>query len=227
MNNMNNAEIMQLFTDVGAVISDSHFVYSSGRHSSVYINKDAVYVHTKTIAKLCELMTRPYDAQQIDVVVGPVLGGIVLSQWVAHALNARRLGGETLAVYAEKENDSPDKQFAFHRGYDCYIPGKNILVVEDVLTTGGSARKVIELVRQHGGNVVGLSALCNRGNVQAKDVGDVPISTLLTISLETYEEDECPFCKQGVPVNTDLGKGRAFLARKAQKTQQAQQEQRV
>ena len=214
METTNNTEIMRLFTDVGAIISDSHFVYSSGRHSSVYVNKDAVYVHTTTIAKLCELMARPYNAEQIDVVVGPVLGGIVLSQWVAHALNQRRASGETLAVYAEKENDTPNKLFAFHRGYDRYIVGKNILVVEDVLTTGGSVRSVIELIRQHGGNVVGLSVLCNRGNVQAKDVGNVPISALLTISLETYTEAECPFCKQGVPINTDLGKGRAFLARK-------------
>ena len=211
---MNNADIMRLFTDVGAIITDSHFVYSSGRHSSVYVNKDAVYVHSKTIAALCELMARPYEAEQIDVVVGPVLGGIVLSQWVAHALNERRASGETLAVYAEKENDRPDKLFAFHRGYDRYIAGKNILVVEDVLTTGGSVRKVIELVRQHGGNVVGLSALCNRGGVQAHDVGDVPIASLLTIDLATYTAAECPFCKQGVPINTDLGKGRAFLARK-------------
>lgn len=214
METMNNTDIMRLFTDVGAIISDNHFVYSSGRHSSVYVNKDAVYVHTKTIATLCELMARPYDAQQIDVVVGPVLGGIVLSQWVAHALNARRSSGETLAVYAEKENDSPDKLFAFHRGYDRYIAGKNILVVEDVLTTGGSVRKVIELVREHGGNVVGLSALCNRGGVQAHDVGNVPIASLLTITLETYTEEECPFCKQGVPINIDLGKGRAFLVQK-------------
>ena len=87
-------------------------------------------------------------------------------------------------------------------------------MVEDVLTTGGSARQVIELVRRHGGNVIGLSALCNRGNVQAADVGDVAIHTLVTIALETYAEEDCPFCRQQVPINTELGKGRAFLARK-------------
>ena len=99
---MNDPKIMQMFTDVGAVISDGHFVYSSGRHSSVYINKDALYLHTKTTSWLCQLMARQYDTNQVDVVVGPVLGGIVLSQWVAHQLNATRSSGETLAVYAEK-----------------------------------------------------------------------------------------------------------------------------
>jgi orotate phosphoribosyltransferase len=210
---MNDPAIMQLFADVGAIVSDSHFVYSSGRHSSVYINKDALYLHTQTISKLCQLMALPYNSDQIDVVVGPVLGGIVLSQWVAHHLNARRSSGETLAVYAEKDGDGADKIFSFHRGYDKYIANKNILVVEDILTTGGSARQVIELVRRHGGNVVGLSALCNRGNVQPADVGDVPIHTLVSVTLETFPEEECPFCQQQVPINTELGKGRAFLVR--------------
>src|SRR2546421_6467949 len=210
---MNDPRIMQMFADVGAIVSESHFVYSSGRHSSVYINKDALYLHTQTISALCQLMASPYSAEQVDAVVGPVLGGIVLSQWVAHHLNTSRAGGETLAIYAEKGSDSTDKQFFFNRGYDTYIPGKNILVVEDVLTTGGSARQVIELVRKHGGNVVGLSALCNRGSVQPQDVGNVPLHTLITLPLETFTEADCPFCRQRTPVNTELGKGKAFLAK--------------
>src|SRR5207248_9748758 len=176
---MNDPEIMQMFVDAGAIVTDSHFVYSSGRHSSVYINKDALYLHTKVISGLCRLMAQPYNAGEIDVVVGPVLGGIVLSQWVACYLNASRSSGETLSLYAEKEGDGLDKKFLFRRGYDRYIPGKKVLVVEDVLTTGGSARQVIELVRAQGGTVVGLSALCNRGDVQPGDIGDVPISTLI------------------------------------------------
>src|SRR5215475_4547785 len=110
---MNDPRIMQIFADVGAVVSDSHFVYSSGRHSSVYVNKDALYLHTGVISTLCQEIAHPYDADQIDVVVGPILGGIVLSQWVAHHLSTKRSSGETLAVYAEKEGDGPDKSFLF------------------------------------------------------------------------------------------------------------------
>jgi orotate phosphoribosyltransferase len=209
---MKDPQVMQLFADVGAVASDSHFVYSSGRHSSVYINKDALYVHTAVIATLCERMARPYDAEQIDVVVAPVLGGIVLSQWVSHHLNQRRTTGETLAIFAEKEGDGPDKKFVFQRGYSKFIPAKNVLVVEDILTTGGSARQVVELVRRYGGNVVGLSVLCNRGNVQPGDVGNVPLHALISVPLETYTAENCPFCQQRIPINTELGKGRAFLA---------------
>ncbi len=209
---MNDPKIMQMFADVGAVVSDSHFVYSSGRHSSVYINKDALYLHTETISFLCRLMARPFTADQVDIVVGPVQGGIILTQWVAFHLSARRSSGESLAIYAEKGSDGQDKKCHFSRGYDKYIAGKNVLVVEDVLTTGASARQVIELVRKHGGNVLGLSALCNRGQVEAKDVGDVSINSLISVTLETFVAEQCPYCAQGVPINVELGKGKAFLA---------------
>jgi orotate phosphoribosyltransferase len=208
---MNEPRILQMFLDVGAVVRDSHFVYTSGRHSSVYINKDAVYLHTGIISALCREMARPYAAEQIDVVVGPVMGGIILSQWVAHYLNEQRETGETLAVYAEKGTDSVDKQFFFGRGYDKYISGKNVLIAEDILTTGGSVRQVVELVRRQGGNVVGITALCNRGNVQPDAVGGVPIHALIAIDLDTYAPEDCPFCRNNVPINTELGKGRAFL----------------
>jgi orotate phosphoribosyltransferase len=209
----NNDAILQVFVDLGAIIRDSHFVYTSGRHSSVYINKDALYLHSEAISMLCREMARPYFSVRVDVVVGPVLGGVVLSQWVAHHLNSQRTTGETLAIYAEKSDDDADKKFMFTRGYDRYIPGQNVLIVEDILTTGGSVRQIVDLVRRHGGSVSGVSALCNRGNVQAGDIGDVPIHSLLELSLQTYSAEECPFCQQRIPINSELGKGRAFLAR--------------
>jgi orotate phosphoribosyltransferase len=246
---MNDPEIMQKFIAVGAIVTDSHFVYTSGRHGPVYINKDALYVHPEIISVLCQRMAQSYDPNTIDVVVAPVLGGIILSQWVAHALNQHRNNAnispstprndvnmpssdprrdvglspsarnqsptETLAVFAEKSTDTPDKHFHFTRGYDKYIPNKNILVVEDVLATGSSIRQVIELIRQHNGHVIGVSALCNRGNVQPPDIGNVPINALINIDLQTYPAEECPLCASHVPINTELGKGQAFLAKKA------------
>lgn len=211
---MNDPEMLQMFTAVGAIVTNGHFIYTSGRHSSIYINKDALYAHTKLISSLCQLMAQPYNGDQIDVVVGPVLGGIVLSQWVAHHLNVNRTNGETLAIFAEKGDDGINKHFFFGRGYDKFISGRNILIVEDLLTTGGSVRQVIETVRGYGGNVVGMSVLCNRGNVQPADVGNVPIHALISLSLETYTEQTCPFCQQQIPVNTEMGKGRAFLSKK-------------
>src|SRR5215472_574108 len=118
---MNEPEIMQKFVAVGAIVRDAHFVYTSGRHGSVYINKDALYVHPEVISVLCQQMAEAYDPNSIDVVVAPVLGGIVLSQWVAHALNQRRRGeplrspSETLAVSEDRRGEplrSPSETLA-------------------------------------------------------------------------------------------------------------------
>lgn len=210
---MNSQDVLQLLTDVQAIIANSHIVLTSGRHTSAYVNKDALYLHPQPTSTCCQLIANAYDARQIDAVVGPVLGGIILAQWVAYHLNVSRSTGETLALYAEKEGSGAEKRLFFSRGYGPLVAGKNVLVVEDVLVTGGSARKVIELVRSQGGKVVGLSALCNRGGVRPEDVGGVPLQALSQISFASWAEEECPLCRQGVPINTEVGKGRAFLTR--------------
>jgi orotate phosphoribosyltransferase len=212
---MNKQSIMARLTDAGAIITDSHIVYTSGKHGRAYVNKDAIYLHTATISELCRVMSAEFDADQIDVVAGPTIGGVVLSQWVTHHLNLRRKSGETLSVYSEEEDGPSGKIRVFKRGYDALISGNNVLVVEDVLNTGGSARKVVEAVKACGGNVVAVTVLCNRGNVQSSDVGDVPLHALTEVTLEAWPEEECPLCREGVPVNTKVGKGKAYLESKA------------
>jgi len=211
---VNNEAIMQILTKVGAIITNSHIVYTSERHGNAYINKDALYTHTKETSQLCKIMAEQYDANKIDVVIGPIIGGVVLSQWVAHHLNSNRSEGETLALYAEKEGEGEDKKLVIKRGYDAYIPGKNIVVVEDVITTGGSAGKVIEIVKALGGNVIALSALCNRGGIKPSDIGNVPIHALTTITMDSWTEQECPLCKEKIAINTSVGKGKIFLQKR-------------
>jgi orotate phosphoribosyltransferase len=207
---MNSQEIIQMLAGIGAIITNSHIVYTSGRHGSAYINKDALYVHPQITFRLCEILARPYQADTVDVVAGPAVGGVILAQWVAYHLNRSRSSGETLAIYAEEESGS----LRFKRGYDQFIkPGTSVVIVEDVLTTGGSARKVIEAVRALGGNVQGLSALCNRGGISPEHIGGVPLHALITLNLDSWAEEECPLCRHHVPVNTTVGKGKAFLAR--------------
>lgn len=100
------------------------------------------------------------------------------------------------------------------RGFDKLIPGKRVLVVEDILTSGGSARRTVEAVKALGGEVVGVAVLCNRGNVQSEAVGNVPITAIFNVDMVMYFEEECPDCASGVPVRTDFGKGADFLKRK-------------
>lgn len=211
---MNEQEVLQVLGKVGAVITDSHIVYTSGKHGTAYVNKDAVYPHTKKTSRLCEAIALHFAGDDVDVVIAPAIGGVILSQWTAHHLTemTKLFGREVLGVYAEKAETGD--AFVIKRGYDKIVAGQNVLVVEDVLTTGGSAKKVIEAVRALGGKVIGLGVLCNRGGITPEDVGNPPkLFALVNVKLDAWDEAECPLCAQGVPINTDVGKGREFLAR--------------
>jgi len=209
---MNEQEVLQVLGKVGAVITDSHIVYTSGKHGAAYVNKDAVYPHTTETSRLCRAIAEQFADDKVEVVIAPAIGGVILSQWTAYHLTEMN-GYEVFGVYAEKSEGGD--AFVIKRGYDKLIAGKNVLVVEDILTTGGSAKKVVEVTRAIGGNVVGLGVLCNRGEITPQDVADVPkLTSLVNVKLDAWDEATCPLCEQNVPVNTDVGKGREFLARK-------------
>lgn len=217
---MTEEKVLEVLAKTGAIITDSHIVYTSGKHGTAYVNKDAVYPHTRAISKLCRAIAEHFSDREvngIDVVVAPAVGGVILSQWTAHWLT-ELTGMETLAIYAEKSEDG--KSFLFKRGYDRYIRKtsdsnlpKLVLVVEDVLTTGGSARGVVEAVRALDGEVVGVGVLCNRGGVTPEVLSKVPeLFALSNIKMDSWEEADCPLCAKGAPINTTVGKGREFLA---------------
>ncbi len=208
--------VKKIFRDTKAIITDSHIVYTSWKHGSAYVNKDAIYPHTESISYLCRLFADYFRFNDIDAVVAPAKGGIVLSQWVAYHLSKMK-GTEVLALYAEKITDDEEKQkFVIKRGYDKDIIGKNIIVLEDVVTTGGSVKETIDVAKKLGGNVIGVGLLANRNPVQvtAKSLGVPDLFALREIPLDAFESDECPLCKANVPINTNVGKGEEYLAKK-------------
>ncbi|TSC96416.1 MAG: orotate phosphoribosyltransferase, partial [Parcubacteria group bacterium Athens1014_26] len=95
-------QVLNIFRRVGAILTGGHFVYTSGKHGSVYFNKDAIYVYSKEVSKLCEAMAVKFLKDGVEIVIAPAVGGIILSQWVAYHLS-RMSGEEVLSVYAEKE----------------------------------------------------------------------------------------------------------------------------
>ncbi|MDD5098409.1 MAG: phosphoribosyltransferase family protein [Candidatus Pacebacteria bacterium] len=201
---------LKVFRSVKA-ITNGHFVLTSSLHAKTYINKDAVYMHPQRISWLCRLIAKEFYKDEIEVVVAPAVGGVILSQWVAYHL-FKLTRRDVLAVYAEKENSG----FVIKRGYEKAIFGKRVLIVEDILTTGGSVKKVVDLARANGGIVVGVAALCNRGGVTTDDISSPPkFFTLIDIEIKTWTEEKCPLCKEFVPINSDIGKGREYLAEKA------------
>jgi len=201
-------KILRIFKFLAITLG--HFVLRSSLHAKEYVNKDALYMHPEKMYWLCRVMAKRWTKDNIEVVVAPAVGGVILSQWVAYHL--QKITRKTvLSVYADKDG----KEFVLKRGYDKVIKGKRVLVVEDIVTTGGSVKKVVELVRANGGIVVGVSALCNRGKVSSSDVGNPSrFDALLDLEIETWTEKECPACARGLPINTDLGKGAEYLANK-------------
>jgi orotate phosphoribosyltransferase len=209
---MSDIDVLTTLASVGALITDDHLVYTSGRHGSSYVNKDALYPHTAATSAVCARFAQRFAAMEIDVVAGPTVGGVILAQWTAHHLSAI-LGREVLAVFAEEEQAEGERRRVFRRGYDALVAGKRVLVVEDILTTGGSVRLVVEAVAACGGTVLGVGALCNRGGVRAEDIGAPELFTLSEVPLASFAAEECPLCREGVPINTRVGKGAAFLGR--------------
>lgn len=203
---LTQTQIQEIFSKSGAFIFDSHIIYTSGKHGKAYVNKDALYPHTDLTSLLCEQIALHFQSAKIDAVLAPALGGIILSQWTAHHLS-RICGRKVFGVYAEKLTDSDG--FVIKRGYDELIRNKRVLVVEDILTTGGSVKKVVETARKIPCEVVGVAALCNRGQISAADIGNVPeLFSLLEVNLETWDDSECPMCQAKIPINTSVGKGK-------------------
>jgi len=208
--------ILRVFKKAGMIIINDHFVYTSGRHGSAYFNKDALYPHAATTFRVCRHLAKSFADDKVETVIAPAMGGIILSQYVAFYLSGgdeKFTDPEVFSVYAEKIPG--EKEFFIGRGYGEFIAGKRVLVVEDVLTTGASARKVVELARVYGGQVIGLGVLCNRGKVSSQDAGNVPkLVALADIELEAWDEENCPLCQQRIPINVEFGKGREFVRKR-------------
>lgn len=205
-------EIHNLLHELNCVVTNSHLVYTAGDHGSAYVNKDAVIPHTMKLFRVARAMAMPFmhDRWNIQAVIGPAVGGAILASWVS--FNLSEISGEdVLGVYADKDGD----ELVIKRGYNKLIAGKRVLVAEDILNTGGSAAKVVRAARNLGCEVVGVTVICNRNAVTPDDLGgNLKLASLLDVKLDKRPPDDCPLCRDGVPINIELGHGKAFLAKK-------------
>jgi orotate phosphoribosyltransferase len=212
------SDVISILKKVQAVLPNGHFVYTSGKHGSVYINKDALYPHTESASEVGKLFAQKFKDSNVDVVVAPAVGGTILSQWTAFHLSQMK-GKEVLSVYTEKDKGTTanaiESEQVFRRGYDAIVKGKNVLVLEDLTTTGISVKKTVDVIKAIGGKVIAVCVMVNRDpeHVTSEAVG-APFSALGVLKAEAFDEKKCPLCKKGIPINTNVGHGRKYLESK-------------
>ncbi len=182
--------VMALFEETGAYLR-GHFRLTSGQHSAEYLQSALVLQypeHAERLGRmLAEAMTPWFATTRLDAVAAPALGGLIIGHETARALGAR-------FVFTERDGAggmSLRRGFRFH-------PGEAVVVVEDVVTTGGSAREVVEMAAKAGARVLGAGSIIDRSAGTAT-LG-VPRVALHTMQVESWEPEGCPLCRDGIPV---------------------------
>ena len=181
---MNNEQLLEAFIKAGALL-DGHFLLTSGLHSPRYLQCAQVLQNPALAEKLCTQLAAKLMNLKAETVIGPALGGILVAYELARALGVRNL-------FAERNKDG---QMELRRGF-VVRPGERILLAEDVVTTGGSLKEVMAIVKAAGGNVVGVASLVNRTSGRDPAFG-MPFVSLLTVDVPTWSAEDCPLCKQG------------------------------
>lgn len=182
---MNAEQVIDQFRTTGALL-EGHFQLSSGLHSTVYLQCALVLQFPERAEAFGRAIAEKFQDQGIQLVASPAIGGIVIGHEVARALGAR-------FIWTEREAG----EMTLRRGFTI-APGEKTLIVEDVITTGGSTRETLEAVRRAGADVVGAASIIDRSGGTA-DVG-VPLSSLASLRVLSVESSVCDACKLGEPV---------------------------
>ncbi|MCX5655876.1 MAG: orotate phosphoribosyltransferase [Planctomycetota bacterium] len=181
-----NPAVLKDFREAGALL-EGHFLLTSGLHSPKYLQCAQVMQNPALAERLCAQLARALDANRIECVVGPAIGGILVAYELARALGVR-------TIYAERQ----DGKMTLRRGF-AVRPGERILLCEDVVTTGGSLLEVRDLVTAAGGQVVAVASLVDRTSGRDAGLG-LRLTSLLKIDVPAYPAEECPMCRAGQPL---------------------------
>lgn len=182
-------DLMTQLAETGAIRS-GHFLYASGKHGDTYLEKFNLLRSPEATVNACQFFADRFRDEKIDVVVGPTTGGVILA-----FETARQLG--VAAAYAERASDGASGR-EIRRG-TTFEPGSRVLVVDDILTTGGSIRETLAALDGHPVEVVAVGVLVDR-SAGATTFGDVPLVAIASQKFDAWDADACPLCEQGIPL---------------------------
>jgi orotate phosphoribosyltransferase len=182
---ISNLRVLEIFKEAG-VLLEGHFLLTSGRHSNKYLQCARIFRHVKYSEELCGALASQYADDAIDLVIGPAMGAVQMAYEVSRALRCENF-------FAERE----DGKMTLRRGFSIE-PGRRVLIVEDVVTTGGSVREVMDIVRSQGGVVAGVGAIVDRTGGEI-DFG-VPFRWVISMKVDSWAAAQCPICKTGEPL---------------------------
>jgi orotate phosphoribosyltransferase len=185
LNAMTETEVLDLFRQSGALL-EGHFRLSSGLHSDRYLQSALVLQHPDFAEQLGRALAARLEHLQPTAILSPALGGIVIGQEVGRAMQLR-------ALFAERQ----DGTLMLRRGFTL-SPGDRVVVVEDVITTGGSTRETIAVAEAAGATVLGAAAIVDRGGNPARI--NLPLQALVRMEVPAYPPESCPMCAKGMPV---------------------------
>ena len=178
-------EILSVFKSTNALLN-GHFLLTSGRHSDVYFQCAKVLQYPEYTEQLCNIIAGEFCDREIDTVISPAIGGLVVGQEVARQLNKK-------FIFAEREN----KKLTLRRGFELNI-GERVLICEDVVTTGSSVFEVIDIVKSNNAKVTGIGVIVDRSNGKV-NFGYSQMSTI-KLDVKSYLPNECPLCKEGLEI---------------------------
>jgi orotate phosphoribosyltransferase len=182
---MTPATVMDILRETEVLI-EGHFKLTSGMHSPMFLQCSQVMQYPRPAARLSGALAEALAPLGANAVIGPAMGGIILAYEVARSLGVR-------GIFAERQ----DGTMTLRRGFRI-MPGERFVVVEDAVSTGGSVREVMSVVRERGAEVVGVGMLVDRSGGKAEF--GVPAFSLLSLAVPSYRPEECPLCRDSVPL---------------------------
>lgn len=210
MNRDRAGRTAEILSETGALLEDDHFVYVNGEHGSGWVDKDVLNTQPHRVSELAEMLADLVEDWELDWVCGPAIGGIVVAQWVAFHLEKPMVFAEHTAV----EGSELRGRFSLSRGYGECLENRRVLVVDDVVNSGHSLRQTVEAVQAVRGDVIGVAAFVDRGNLGGEPFDAIPYRFLCSVNIPSWSETECPAEILARPVNTRYAHGRDYLAKK-------------